>query len=219
MLSRTILKILCWNINESVWRHWRTVAPTDRTLVRALSMDELTCFLDEDKIEYCFIYLDHESFSQMVEYAIDVRRKYPDLKIITFPHKPSQTAGLRMLSQGINGQCNPYIGKKQLETVLSVVDMGEVWGGKAFIDQLIIANAVDIDADALASEERLTLLSAKEREVALFISKGLSNKQIASEMSITERTVKSHITSIFKKTSLKDRLGLSILVQKVNAVY
>ena len=138
MLSRTILKILCWNINESVWKHWLTVAPSNKTLVRALSMDELRRFLDEsesDKIEYCFIYLDNERFSQMVESAIDVRREYPDLKIITFPNKPSQTAGLRMLSQGINGQCNPYIGKKQLETVLSVVAMGEIWGGKAFIDQ------------------------------------------------------------------------------------
>ncbi len=216
------MKILCLNINESVWKHWLTVAPSDKSLVRVLSMDELKRLLDEskpDNVEYCFIYLDHEHFHQMIESAITLRREYPSLKIITFPNKPSQTAGLRLLSQGINGQCSPYIGKKQLETVLSVVAMGEIWVGKSFIDQLITANSMDINIDDLASQESFELLSAKEREVAVYISKGLSNKQIASEMSISDRTVKSHMTNIFKKTNIKDRLGLSILVQKVHTVH
>ncbi|MCZ2723402.1 response regulator transcription factor [Marinomonas sp. 15G1-11] len=216
------MKILCWNVNESVWSHWLKIVPSDASLIRALSMDELKAVFEKqnhNQIDYCFIYLDGHNFSQMVENAVLVRRAYPHLKIIVFPNRPSQTAALRVLSQGINGQCSPYIGKKQLETVLSVVGMGEIWSGKAFIDNLIVANSMGGNVENVSLNGELKPLSEKEREVVSYISQGLSNKQIASEMLITERTVKSHMTSIFKKTNTKDRLSLSILVQKSNTVH
>jgi len=198
------------------------VTPSEKTLLRVLSLDELKVFIENnstEQVEYCFIYLDDQNFSAMVEHSVDIRQKFPNLKIIVFPNQPSQSAALRMLSQGINGQCSPYIGAKQLEMVLSVVDMGEIWSGKAFINNLIAANSVEIDKDIIESESVLKALSKKEIEVALLIAKGLNNKRIASEMLITDRTVKSHITNIFRKTNIKDRLGLALLVQKSNSTH
>jgi len=198
------------------------VTPSEKTLLRVLSLDELKVFIENnstEQVEYCFIYLDDQNFSAMVEHSVDIRQKFPNLKIIVFPNQPSQSAALRMLSQGINGQCSPYIGAKQLEMVLSVVDMGEIWSGKAFINNLIAANPVEIDKDIIESESVLKALSKKEIEVALLIAKGLNNKRIASEMLITDRTVKSHITNIFRKTNIKDRLGLALLVQKSNSTH
>jgi DNA-binding NarL/FixJ family response regulator len=66
--------------------------------------------------------------------------------------------------------------------------------------------------------DELDDLSERELDVAQYVSKGLSNKQIAFEMDITERTVKAHLTSIFKKTNTKDRLSLALLAQTRNAV-
>jgi len=116
---------------------------------------------------------------------------------------------LRLFSAGISGQCAPYIGKEQLSLVLSVVDSGEIWGGKAFIQQLIQQSAVT----APSFESELEDLSERELTVAQLIAKGLTNKQIAIEMNITERTVKAHLTSVFKKTNTKDRLSLALLAQ------
>ncbi|MFT2111928.1 response regulator transcription factor [Marinomonas sp. 2405UD68-3] len=216
------MKILCWNTNESVWAHWLKVAPSENTLLRVLSLDELKALIEvnnSEQIEYCFIYLSDQDFSAMVEYSVDIRREFPNLKIIVFPNRPSQSAALRMLSQGINGQCSPYIGAKQLKMVLSVIDMGEIWSGKAFINNLIAANPMQADTDEIESEDSLNTLSKKEIEVAFHIAKGLNNKQIASEMLISDRTVKSHITNIFRKTNTKDRLGLALLVQKSNSTH
>ncbi|HBA70673.1 MAG TPA: DNA-binding response regulator, partial [Geobacter sp.] len=51
-------------------------------------------------------------------------------------------------------------------------------------------------------------LSNKEREVVMNISQGLTNKEIASQLYISEQTVKTHINSIFKKLNMTRRTQL-----------
>jgi DNA-binding NarL/FixJ family response regulator len=55
-------------------------------------------------------------------------------------------------------------------------------------------------------------LSDKEKEVVFLILKGLSNDAIAEKMGISPRTVKAHITSLFEKLHVNDRLGLALLL-------
>lgn len=162
--------------------------------------------------KYCFIYLEDKSFSTQVEDVVALRSRYPNQKIIVFPNQTSQAAALRLFSVGVSGQCAPYIGKEQLKLVLSVVDSGEIWGGKVFIQQLIQQSA--LTAKTYGSE--LDCLSERELSVTQLIAKGWPNKQIALEMDITERTVKAHLTSIFKKTNTKDRLALALLAKNYN---
>lgn len=52
-------------------------------------------------------------------------------------------------------------------------------------------------------------LSNRQREVADLVSKGLSNKEVASQLLITEKTVKFHLTNIFKLLNVKNRVQLS----------
>ena len=60
-------------------------------------------------------------------------------------------------------------------------------------------------------------LSDREWEVALLVSKGNSNLEIAAELNISERTVKAHISSIFKKTNTESRLQLALYVKALTA--
>ena len=53
------------------------------------------------------------------------------------------------------------------------------------------------------------VLSAREEEVAALVSQGLTNRQIASELSISEHTVATHITRILKRLGLNSRSRLS----------
>ena len=71
-------------------------------------------------------------------------------------------------------------------------------------------------ADAAAPEpELLTRLSIREREVALAAANGASNKEIARELKITERTVKVHLGAVFAKLDVRDRLHLAILLRRI----
>lgn len=53
-------------------------------------------------------------------------------------------------------------------------------------------------------------LSNREAEVAELVSKGLSNKEVANQLFVTEKTVKFHLTNIYKKMSVKSRAQLIV---------
>lgn len=60
------------------------------------------------------------------------------------------------------------------------------------------------------------MLSEREHEVLVLVNKGLSNKQIALELSISENTVKRHISNIFKKTETQSRHEIIYKISKAN---
>jgi LuxR family transcriptional regulator, positive regulator of biofilm formation len=53
-------------------------------------------------------------------------------------------------------------------------------------------------------------LSNRESEVAELVSKGLSNKEVANQLFVTEKTVKFHLTNIYKKMNVKSRAQLIV---------
>ena len=214
---RFILKILCWNTDDAVWTHWNSVVAVGISLFRAETIEDVreSLTVSPSEFEYCFMYLGNDSFSKDVEDVAALCSAFPKQKVVVFPNQFSQSAALRLFSVGVNGQCAPYIGKEQLSLVLSVIDSGEIWGGKAFIEQLIQQSA----PTEPTSNNTLEHLSDRELSVSRCIAKGLSNKQIALELEITERTVKAHLTSVFKKTNTKDRLSLALLVKSLDTVH
>lgn len=70
----------------------------------------------------------------------------------------------------------------------------------------------DIDKDKLES------LTNREVEVIKFIAKGMLNKEIATALGISERTVKNHISNIFKKIGVGDRTQAAVFAIKNNVV-
>lgn len=53
-------------------------------------------------------------------------------------------------------------------------------------------------------------LSHREREVAILVSKGLANKEVADQLFVTEKTVKFHLTNLYKKLAIKSRAQLIV---------
>ena len=60
------------------------------------------------------------------------------------------------------------------------------------------------------TEDKTARLTAREREVISLVGKGLKNKQIAERLSISESTVRHHLTSVFNKLEVCDRLELLV---------
>ena len=57
-------------------------------------------------------------------------------------------------------------------------------------------------------------LSPREQEVVSLIAKGMSNKEIASKLFISEHTVKNHIYNIYKKLGISDRTQVALLAHQ-----
>ncbi len=98
-----------------------------------------------------------------------------------------------------------------LETVVKAirrVNAGEIW-----LDRSVIASVLREEPEARevgGPAPSLSALTAREREIVAQISAGLKNQQIADRLHISEATVRHHLTSIFSKLDLSDRLGLVI---------
>ncbi len=58
-------------------------------------------------------------------------------------------------------------------------------------------------------------LTAREQETAILLAKGCSNKEIARQLDITERTVKSHVSAMLEKLGARDRLQLSLIINGI----
>ena len=61
---------------------------------------------------------------------------------------------------------------------------------------------------------QLSDLTARENEIATYVAEGMSNREIAQHLGISEPTVKSHLTQIFRKLELNDRVGLVLHLKR-----
>jgi DNA-binding NarL/FixJ family response regulator len=61
--------------------------------------------------------------------------------------------------------------------------------------------------------EKLSLLTGKERQVAELVAQGMTNKEVAKLLDISDRTVKAHLTVAFEKLQVRDRIHLALLLK------
>ena len=69
-----------------------------------------------------------------------------------------------------------------------------------------------------SDKEKIKTLTKREIEVLKAIAAGLLNKEIATNLGISERTVKNHISNIFKKIDVADRTQAAVFAIKNNIV-
>jgi two-component system nitrate/nitrite response regulator NarL len=124
------------------------------------------------------------------------------------PSRPIEVQ-VAALKYGARGYFDVSLPLTTLNAALAGIMRGEVWVERHVISELIDALVL---VPAVSDQQRQTVesLSPKELEVAKLVSHGATNKMIAHQMLITERTVKAHLTSTFQKMNLPDRLSLAI---------
>ena len=137
--------------------------------------------------------------------AISLLQERSELKVMALSDNPSFAEGSSLLRKGIKGYANTYIHLLHLKQAIEIINSGNIWLYPSFMQELISQTADKNDVKS----ELLDKLTQRERETALLIAKGKSNKEIAVELDITERTVKAHLTNIYSKTGLTDRLSLA----------
>jgi two-component system, NarL family, nitrate/nitrite response regulator NarL len=123
---------------------------------------------------------------------------------------------LALLKAGARGICLPDVALSVLEKAVAVVSHGELWIRRTLIPSLLdeLAAASRSLAQSEPEQNVLHSLTAREREIALLIGAGSNNKQIARRLEITERTVKAHVSVIFRKLRVGDRLRVGLLVNR-----
>lgn len=156
-----------------------------------------------------WLHLDAEQqdVSRQVKTALELGQGAP---VVVLANAPCQEEGLNCLEAGAVGYITALSAPEMLRQVVSVVENGGLWVGPELLQRL--RRALAAQPVAMPAEETLAPLSKREKEVAWAVAAGASNKEIARRMGITERTVKAHLSTIFERLQVRDRLQLSILV-------
>ncbi|WP_194727296.1 helix-turn-helix domain-containing protein [Noviherbaspirillum malthae] len=92
---------------------------------------------------------------------------------------------------------------------------GEYWIRRSLISYLLDRQLIAMDPPVPCVAEGGSLLrefTRREADIAVLVSQGFNNKQIARRLEITERTVKAHLTGIFRKAGVTDRLSLAVKI-------
>lgn len=116
----------------------------------------------------------------------------------------------RALEAGASGYVHYLAIPQVLEQVAQVVAAGGMWLGADLMRQLVLATARILPAASVPQAD-LSLLTSREKAVAELVAAGKSNKEVARDLDITERTVKAHLGSTFEKLHVRDRLQLVLM--------
>lgn len=127
---------------------------------------------------------------------------------------------LAALAAGAVACCDTGLHHEDLERIVGIVLHGGVWVSKATIPLLVaklqaFSGTAGQEAATAAEATRpdhLDGLTQRQRAVAEMVGEGANNKQIARALAITDRTVKAHLTTIFEKLGISDRLQLALYV-------
>lgn len=143
-----------------------------------------------------------------------IQKHYQSAKIIVLANAPNQAEALYVLSLGVVAYAHAYSPAKVLLEIKTVITNGGVWMGQDLLKRLIEVSTNLAGNQAAQVDKHLNLLTKREKQVAIEAAKGLSNKEIARILKITERTVKAHLSSTFERLGAKDRLHLALMLNK-----
>lgn len=116
---------------------------------------------------------------------------------------------IKAVDIGADGYLLKDSGSAELKKAISIVMSGENYIQPSLIPALnsrLVARDVD--------KEKIESLTKRELEVLIQVANGMFNKEIATTLNISERTVKNHISNIFKKIDVSDRTQAAVFAIK-----
>ncbi|HVX43412.1 MAG TPA: response regulator transcription factor [Mycobacteriales bacterium] len=130
-----------------------------------------------------------------VETARRLKEQHPDVKVVALTSFAGQDLVLPAVRAGVAGYLLKDVGPAELADSLRAAHNG----GSPLHPQVAATVMASVTAQA---EDPLT---PREREVLRLVARGLSNRLIARELALAEKTVKAHVSSILSKLGVADR--------------
>jgi len=142
-----------------------------------------------------------------IELISHLRRDYPEVKILVLTTFYDDETITKAISGGADGYLLKDSGK---DAILGAVS--QIMSGRNVIDSKVMQRLAALMSGQKSEPDILKEMTAREKEIATLLSQGLSNKQIAQKLYISEGTVKNYISVIYDKTGIHDRAKLIVAI-------
>ena len=140
-----------------------------------------------------------------IEVLSEIRKNGSDLKVLMLTVHNEVEYLIKALDMGVNGYILKDSESAELKKAIFTIMDGEKYIQPSLIPAL---NAKLINKDE--DKDKIEQLTKREIEVLAKVAKGMFNREIAVSLNISERTVKNHISNIFKKIQVSDRTQAAV---------
>jgi DNA-binding NarL/FixJ family response regulator len=170
-----------------------------------VAIGDLETHLADHTLQY--LILDVNGRADWMERLLLVRRVRPEMQTIVLGPTGDEELILRSIEAGARAYLDPDAGPLAVRLAVETVTQGSIWAPRHVLSLLI---------DRLLSQQSLgsalpsPVLSPRERQVLNLIMGARSNREIAEELGIEERTVKAYVANLLRKTGAENRISLSV---------
>lgn len=130
----------------------------------------------------------------------------PDVKLIVMGPEADDETILQAISSGAKAYLEANATPQQVEQAIEIVSQGSIWAPRRVLS-LFVDRATRPSRTAIPSSVQFTI---RETEVLKLLVAARSNREIARNLGIQERTVKAHIAKLMRKVGVENRIALSI---------
>ena len=156
-----------------------------------------------------------------VELGRMIKHRLPDVGLIVFASFEEEEQLFQAMKVGASAYCLRDVAPEALLDMIVRVQRGEYLMSDSVLERPHVTERVlrqfrELAAARVGVEPLFVPLSAREVEILDYIAHGHSNKAIARELSISDQTVKNHITSVLRKLAVNDRTQAVIYALRHN---
>lgn len=148
-----------------------------------------------------------------IEVLQEIRSKKMKIKVLMLTVHNEVEYLIKAVDIGVDGYILKDSESSELIKAINVILSGENYIQPSLIPSL---NSKLISRDV--DKEKIEQLTKREMEILLNVANGMFNKEIAVNLNISERTVKNHISNIFKKIKVADRTQAAVFAIKNNLI-
>ena len=146
-----------------------------------------------------------------IEACREIRAARPETRVVMLTSYPDEEAVLSAIIAGASGYLLKQVRGRDLVSAIESVGRGDSLLDPAVTERVL--QRVRAAASGGASDE-LSELTAQERKVLLLVAEGKTNKEIATEIFLSDKTVKNYVSSILSKMNLQRRTQAAAFVAK-----
>jgi DNA-binding NarL/FixJ family response regulator len=146
-----------------------------------------------------------------IEACREIRSEYPDTKVVMLTSYPDEEAVLSAIIAGASGYLLKQVRGRDLVSALESVGRGD-----SLLDPAVTERVLERVRRVASGGERdeLSDLTAQERKILLLVADGMTNKEIAADVFLSDKTVKNYVSSILAKLSLQRRAQAAAFVAR-----
>lgn len=137
-----------------------------------------------------------------------IRREHPDIPVVVISASDEPLIMQRAIEYGASGFIPKASDLNQIATALETVMNGSLW--------LPAQSGQNTNLEEHEFAQRLKTLTPQQLRVFMMLTKGLLNKQIAGEVNVSEATVRTHMTAIFRKLGVRNRTQAVLAANYLN---